>query len=614
MNNNRRRVGSFLPSMLMFFIAFSLFSRFFGVIDSNQVNINQAIEEIQDGNVDRIDLKNEKLTLTTKDEKTYVSFISKETQNDFYNEYLKDKVEKDQIEYFYSPGNDFGKVTTIVQILMTGLLLLLFFKMFASKNQAGQDASKFSKSRAILHDANKDKVSFDDIAGLKEEKEELYEIVDFLKNPERFRNLGAKIPKGILMVGPPGTGKTYISRAVAGEAGVPFFSISGSDFVEMFVGVGASRVRSMFEEAKKNSPCIIFIDEIDAVGRQRGTGLGGGHDEREQTLNQLLVEMDGFSTNEGIIMIAATNRPDILDKALLRPGRFDRTIHVGIPDIREREEILKIHTKNKPIGPDVSLKEIASATTGFTPADLENLANEAAILTARDHREVITNNDFQNAKFKIIAGPEKKSRLVSEKERILTAYHEAGHAITQTMIEGMDPVDMITIIPRGGAGGFTSFRQEEEKSFMTKGEMQNEIVTLLGGRAAEALVLDDISSGASNDIERATKIARHMVTTYGMSEKFGPVSFSDDGGMPFVGRDMQSHHGASEKTKYEIENEIRMIIDTSYQKAMNILKDNESILEKLSQKLLEKETIREEEFERLVKEYKEGKDEQLNAW
>ncbi|MGO3018001.1 MAG: ATP-dependent zinc metalloprotease FtsH [Anaerococcus sp.] len=613
MNNSRKRMGSFLPSLLIFFIAYSLFSSVFGELNSNEVNINQAIEEIQEGNVKRIDLKNEKLNLITKDDKNYVSFVSKETQNDFYNNYLKDKVENGQIEYYYNPGDDFSKITSIVQILMTGLLIFLFFKMFTSKNQAGQDASKFSKSRAILHDANKDRITFNDIAGLKEEKEELYEIVDFLKNPERFRDLGAKIPKGILMVGPPGTGKTYISRAVAGEAGVPFFSISGSDFVEMFVGVGASRVRSMFEEAKKNSPCIIFIDEIDAVGRQRGTGLGGGHDEREQTLNQLLVEMDGFSTNEGIIMIAATNRPDILDKALLRPGRFDRTIHIGIPDIREREEILKIHTKNKPIGANVSLKEIASATTGFTPADLENLTNEAAILTARDHRKEITSNDFQNAKFKIIAGPEKKSRLVTKKERILTAYHEAGHAITQSMIEGMDPVDMITIIPRGGAGGFTSFRQKEEKSFMTKGEMKNEIVTLLGGRAAEALILDDISTGASNDIQRATKIARHMVTTYGMSDKFGPVSFSDDGGMPFVGRDMQSHHGASEKTRYEIENEIRTIVDTSYQKAINILKDNKLLLEKLSQKLLEKETIREEEFDTLVKEYKEGKDGKLNA-
>ena len=609
MNNNRRRFGSFLPSLLMFFIMVSIFFRVFGVMDPNEVDINKAINIIEEGGAKRIDLKNEKLNILTKDDKTYVAYISTQAQNDFYKDHLKDRVEKGDLEYYYSPGDDFSKITSIVQILMTGLLLFLFFKMFQSRNQAGSDASNFSKSRAILNDANKNKVTFDDIAGLKEEKEELYELVDFLKNPQKFRDLGAKIPKGVLMVGPPGTGKTYISRAIAGEAGVPFFSISGSDFVEMFVGVGASRVRSMFEEAKKNSPCIIFIDEIDAVGRQRGTGLGGGHDEREQTLNQLLVEMDGFSTNEGIIMIAATNRPDILDKALLRPGRFDRTIHIGIPDIRERKEILKIHTKNKPLADDVSLSEIASQTTGFTPADLENLANEAAILTARDKRSLITSHDFQNAKFKIIAGPEKKSRLVSEKERILTAYHEAGHAITQTMIAGMDPVDLITIIPRGGAGGFTSFRQEEEKSFMTKGEMQNEIVTLLGGRAAEALVLDDISTGASNDIERATKIARHMVTTYGMSEKFGPVSFSDDGGMPFVGRDMSTHHDASEKTKYEIEEEIRTIVDSSYQKALDILSVNRELLEKLSKLLLEKETIREEEFDRLVEEYKEGKNE-----
>lgn len=595
----------------MFFIIFTLFSRFFGILNPNQVNINKAIDQIEKGNISKIELKDEKLTLTTKNDEIIISFLSRQTQNDFYKDYLKEKVEKGQIEYSYSPPSDFGKITSIVQILMTGLLLFLFFKMFTSRNQVGQDASNFSKSRATLHDNNeKTRVTFADIAGLKEEKEELYEIVDFLKNPERFRKLGAKIPKGVLMVGPPGTGKTYISRAVAGEAGVPFFSISGSDFVEMFVGVGASRVRSMFEEAKKNSPCIIFIDEIDAVGRQRGTGLGGGHDEREQTLNQLLVEMDGFSTNQGIIMIAATNRPDILDRALLRPGRFDRTIHIGIPDIREREEILKIHTKNKPIGQNVSLKEIASQTTGFTPADLENLTNEAAILTARDCREEITNDDFQNAKFKIIAGPEKKSRLVLEKERILTAYHEAGHAITQTMTEGMDPVDMITIIPRASAGGFTSYRQEEQKSFISKGQMQNEIITLLGGRAAEYLVLDDISTGASNDIERATKIARDMITTYGMSEKFGPVSFTAQGQMPFVGRDMQSNHGASEKTKYEIELEIRNIIDNSYKKAIDILKENNDLLEKLSKTLLKKETIREKEFSELVEEYKEGRNEQ----
>ena len=610
MNNNKRRFGSILPSILMFILIFSLFSRFFGVLDPNEVDINKAIEEIEKDNIKRIDQKNEKLTMLTKDDKTLVAFISGQAQSDFYRDYLKNKVEKGKIDYFYSPGDNFDKISSIVQILMTALLLVMFFKLFQSRNQIGQEANNFSKSRAILNDSNNsNKVTFADIAGLKEEKEELYELVDFLKNPEKYNQLGAKIPKGVLMVGPPGTGKTYISRAIAGEAGVPFFSISGSDFVEMFVGVGASRVRSMFEEAKKNSPCIIFIDEIDAVGRQRGTGLGGGHDEREQTLNQLLVEMDGFSSNEGIIIIAATNRPDILDRALLRPGRFDRTIHIGIPDIKEREEILEIHTKNKPLANDISLREIASATTGFTPADLENLTNEAAILCARDRRDKITGNDFQNAKFKIIAGPEKKSKIVSEKERRLTAFHEAGHAITQTIIEGMDPVDLITIIPRGGAGGFTSFRQEEEKSFMTKKEMQNEIVTLLGGRAAEALVLDDISTGASNDIERATKIARHMVTTYGMSDKFGPVSFSEDGSMPFLGRDIKAHNDASEKTKYEIEEEIRTIIATSYQKALNILKENEKLLEKLSELLLEKETIREEEFARLVKEYKDGNNE-----
>lgn len=604
--NKNRRFGTIISSLLIVFILYSLFSRTSLISNVNDTSINEIIEQIQDDNVKRVDLKNERMNITTKDDKVYSTYISNQIQSDFYKDYLKEKVENNQISYNYMPPEDMTFFSSIIQVIMMGVIIFLFFRIFMSKNNMQSDANNFSKSRAVLNSQENSKIKFSDVAGLKEEKEELSEIVDFLKNPERFAKLGARIPKGVLMVGPPGTGKTYLSKAVAGEAKVPFFSISGSDFVEMFVGVGASRVRSMFEEAKANSPCIIFIDEIDAVGRQRGTGLGGGHDEREQTLNQLLVEMDGFSTNEGIIMIAATNRPDILDRALLRPGRFDRTVHIGVPDVNERIEILKIHISNKPVAEDINLENIARATTGFTPADLENLTNEAALLAARDSREIITQNDFQNAEFKILAGPEKKSKAVIEKERRLTAFHEAGHAITQTLLPDMDPVNLITIIPRGSAGGFTSFRPKEERSFITKNEMKNQIVTLLGGRAAEEIILDDISTGASNDIERATKIARSMITTYGMSDKFGPVNFSDDSSMPFVGRDIQNHKSTSEETLNEIDLEVRLIIEQSYKKALELLRNNIDFLNELSNELLEKETLREDEFAKLTARYKEG--------
>ena len=415
---------------------------------------------------------------------------------------------------------------------------------------------------------------------------------------------GARIPKGVLLVGGPGTGKTYISRAVAGEAGVPFYSISGSDFVEMFVGVGASRVRDMFAEAKKNAPCIIFIDEIDAVGRKRGSGLGGGHDEREQTLNQLLVEMDGFEKNEGIIMIAATNRPDILDPALLRPGRFDRTIQIGMPDVRERLEILRVHTRNKKLSDDINLEDVAKSIAGFSPAEIENLTNEAALLAARNNMEHITSALMDEAAIRVMAGPEKKSRVVIERERVLTAYHEAGHAVTAQFLEQLDPVHMITIVPRGDAGGFTAYLPDEDKSFRTKTEMANRLVALLGGRAAEEIVLDDISTGASSDIERATAIARAMIKTYGFSEMLGPVQYDDGRGSVFLGgSDYSSGYHYSEETAVKIDQEVTQLLKNAYDKAKNLIVENRDFLEEIAQVLLEKETIRKDEYVSIAKKY-----------
>ena len=439
------------------------------------------------------------------------------------------------------------------------------------------------------------------MAGADEEKEELAEIVEFLKNPKKFNELGARIPKGVLLVGPPGTGKTLLARAVAGEAGVPFFSISGSDFVEMFVGVGASRVRDLFEQAKKNSPSIVFIDEIDAVGRHRGAGLGGGHDEREQTLNQLLVEMDGFGANEGVIVIAATNRRDILDPALLRPGRFDRQVVVNYPDVKGREEILKVHARNKPLGFDVDLSIVAKSTAGFTGADLENLLNEAALLAARKGRKAIIEQDIEDATIKVVAGPEKRSKVVSEKEKRLTAYHEAGHAIATFYSDTQDPVHEVSIIPRGMAGGYTLSLPEHDKSYMSRKEMREEIVTLLGGRVAESLVLDDISTGASNDLERATKLAKSMVTRYGFSEKLGPVVYGQDEGEPFLGRDFNHIRDYSENVAAEIDNEIREIIDTGYESAKELLTAHIDQLHLVAQYLMEKEKIDGATFDKLMK-------------
>lgn len=487
------------------------------------------------------------------------------------------------------------------QILPSLFLVLLFigawFFFMQQSQGGGSRVMSFGKSRARLHGEDKKKVTFKDVAGVDEEKEELEEIVEFLRSPRKFIELGARIPKGVLLVGYPGTGKTLLARAVAGEAGVPFFSISGSDFVEMFVGVGASRVRDMFDQAKKNSPCIVFIDEIDAVGRQRGAGFGGGHDEREQTLNQLLVEMDGFGINEGIIILAATNRPDILDPALLRPGRFDRQITVNTPDVKGREEILKVHTKNKPISQEVDLKVLARRTPGFTGADLENLVNEAALLTARKNKKDIEMPELEEAITRVIAGPEKKSRVISDREKKLVAYHEGGHAIVAKMLPNTDPVHQVSIIPRGRAGGYTLIIPKEDRYYMTKTELLEQVTHLLGGRVAEALVLNDISTGAQNDLERATKLVRKMITEFGMSDKLGPMTFGQKQDEVFLGRDIAQHKNYSEEVAFEIDKEIREMIDQCYHRAEDILKQNMNKLHKLVEVLLEKETIDAQEFE-----------------
>ena len=509
---------------------------------------------------------------------------------------------ENQVEYRLSDVPKDSMLTTVVvpMLITLGGVFLIFFLMSRQNGGGNSKAMNFGKSRAKMSTKNEIKVTFRDVAGLREEKEELEEIVDFLKDPKKYIQVGARIPKGVLLEGPPGTGKTLLAKAVAGEAGVPFFSISGSDFVEMFVGVGASRVRDLFQDAKKNAPCIIVIDEIDAVARRRGSGLGGGHDEREQTLNQLLVEMDGFGVNEGIIVMAATNRKDILDPAILRPGRFDRDVLVGRPDVGGREEILKVHARNKPLGDDVDLKQIAQTTAGFSGADLENLLNEAAILAAKENRVYIQQSDIRHAFVKVGIGPEKKSRIVSEKERRITAYHEAGHAILFHLLPDVGPVYSVSIIPTGGAGGYTMPLPEKDDMFNTKGHMLQEITVSLGGRVAEEEIFDDITTGASQDIKQATAIAKSMITKFGMSERLGLINYDNDSDEVFIGRDFgHTSRGYGEKVAGTIDEEVKRIIDECYLKARTLIQEYHPVLEKCAQLLLEKEKITRSEFEAL---------------
>ncbi len=522
----------------------------------------------------------------------------------YVREYDESHPGEEMVRDYEPPAN----TSLLLSFLPTILLLVVmgvfwWFMMRRLNASMGGDPTKqmsFGKAKIKQMADEKRKTTFADVAGADEEKEELREIVEFLKNPKKYNDLGARIPKGVLLVGPPGTGKTLLARAVAGEAGVPFFSISGSDFVEMFVGVGASRVRDLFDQAKKNSPCIIFIDEIDAVGRQRGAGLGGGHDEREQTLNQLLVEMDGFGANEGVIMIAATNRPDILDPALMRPGRFDRQVMVGYPDVKGREEILKVHARGKPMAPNVKLKTIAQSTAGFTGADLENLLNEAALLSARKNKKAITMEEIEEATIKVVVGTEKKSHVMTEKEKTLTAYHEGGHAVATYYCPTQDPVHQISIIPRGMAGGYTMSIPTEDRSYKCRKEMLEDIVVMLGGRVAEALVLDDISTGASNDIERATKMARAMVTKYGMSDTLGPIMYGTDNSEPFLGRDMGHIRDYSETTASAIDTEIKTIISNAYQKTENILREHMEKLHEVARYLYLHEKMSGDEFREMM--------------
>ena len=567
-----------------------------------EITFTQFEQEIKDDNVTEVVINQNKavptgvVTLTLRDSRetgrVNVSDVN-ETQK---------LLDKNDVEYRISAIPQDSVLSTTVLPVVLMLVGFMFITMMMNRQSGGANAKamNFGKSRARMSSENDKKVTFADVAGLQEEKEELAEIVDFLKSPKKYVQVGARIPKGVLLEGPPGTGKTLLGKAVAGEAGVPFFTISGSDFVEMFVGVGASRVRDLFQDAKKNAPCIIFIDEIDAVARRRGSGLGGGHDEREQTLNQMLVEMDGFGVNEGIIVMAATNRKDILDPAILRPGRFDRNVVVGRPDVKGREEILKVHARNKPLGDDVDLKQIAQTTSGFTGADLENLLNEAAILAAKENRVYIQQSDIRHAFVKVGIGPEKKSRVVSEKERRITAYHEAGHAILFHVLPDVGPVYSVSIVPTGGAGGYTMPLPEGDDMFNTKGHMLQEITVSLGGRVAEEQIFDDITTGASQDIRQATAIAKSMITKFGMSERLGLINYDNDSDEVFIGRDFgHTSRGYGEKVAGTIDEEVKRIIDECYLKAKAILEEHQSVLEACAQLLLEKEKITRSEFEAL---------------
>lgn len=569
--------------------------------NATEMNFSDFQKEWLSNNVSSFQVREDKMTVTgnLKNGSTYETVVPAERLYQFIGQNPKNP--SDVKEIYTKPAT----MPIWIQYLPTVLLIVLlifFWFMFMQQSQGGggnRGVMNFGKSRAKMATPDKKRVTFEDVAGADEEKAELAEIVDFLKQPKRYIELGARIPKGVLLVGPPGTGKTLLGKAIAGEAGVPFFSISGSDFVEMFVGVGASRVRDLFEQAKKNSPCIIFIDEIDAVGRQRGAGVGGGHDEREQTLNQLLVEMDGFGVNENIIMLAATNRPDILDPALLRPGRFDRQVLVGAPDVKGREEILKVHSRNKPLEPDVKLEVLAKRTPGFTGADLENLMNESALLAVRKDKRVIGMEELEEAATRVMAGPEKKSRVVSERDRKLTAYHEAGHAVVMKLLPNADPVHQISIIPRGMAGGYTMHLPEEDRAYTSKSRLKDEMIGLLGGRVAEKLIIGDISTGAKNDIDRTTDIARKMVMEYGMSDELGPISFGSGHEEVFIGRDWGRSRNFSEEVAARIDSEIRKLIDEAFVNAERLLTENINKLHAVAQALLEKEKLEADEFEQI---------------
>ncbi len=592
----------YVKEVSFYLLMFVLFIAMVFLLTSNnkieQKTYSQLVRDIHAAQIKHIEIteENKAYIIYNNDKKAEADIPSKDILYRDAGSVINEQILKQTLEVTtpVTPGLPWW--VTLIPPLGIILVAVFFWMFFMKQSQGGGKAMSFGKSRARVADNEKNRVTFDDVAGADEEKEDLSEIVDFLKDPSKFAEIGARVPKGVLLVGPPGTGKTLLAKAIAGEAGVTFFSISGSDFVEMYVGVGASRVRDLFEQAKKSAPCIIFIDEIDAVGRHRGAGLGGGHDEREQTLNQLLVEMDGFASNTNIIVIAATNRPDILDPALLRPGRFDRQIVVNYPDIKGREEILKVHAKKKKFEADVSFKVLAKTTQGFTGADLENLLNEAALLAARDNRKLIANRDLEEAMIKVIAGPEKKSRKITKKEKRLTAYHEAGHAIVTALLPSQDKVHQISIIPRGMAGGYTLSLPSHDKSYTSKREMEEEIVVLLGGRVAEKLILDDISTGASNDIQRATKIAKDMVTKYGMSEKLGTRCFGTGNDEVFIGKDFGQTRDYSESIAAEIDEEIKAMIDTAYAKCEELLSANLEKLHEVAQALLEKEKLDEDEF------------------
>lgn len=608
MNQNNKFKGVFIYLAVIVLLVIGMVTMLqMSATPGERTRYSQVISEFDNYNVSgyTLDLGSGELQYTLKSDSTKkykysvpnVSLFLQDTEG-YRKAYNEKNPDSPLVEDFYPVSDNSFLLSFLPYLLMVALMIGFTFVIM--RQAGGGKMSQFSKANARTQPANGSKITFADVAGAEEEKEEMSEIVDFMRNPRKYQELGAKIPRGVLLLGPPGTGKTLLAKAVAGEANVPFFSISGSDFVEMFVGVGASRVRDLFDQAKKHTPSVIFIDEIDAVGRQRGTGLGGGHDEREQTLNQLLVEMDGFSDNQGVIVIAATNRRDILDPALLRPGRFDRQITVGYPDIKGREAILRVHTKNKKLAPDISLATIAKGTAGFTGADLANLVNEAALLAARNNRKAITQPDIEEATIKVVAGPEKKSKVVSEEEKRLTAFHEAGHAVCTFHCKTQDPVHQVSIIPRGMAGGYTMSLPEHDRSFRSKTQMEEEIIVLLGGRVAEKIVLDDISTGASNDIERATDLARSMVTRYGFSEKLGPIVYGHDNSEVFLGRDYSQGRNYSENVAAEIDGEIRELIDTGYENAKQILLNHRDQLDKVAYYLMEHEKIDGEDFYKLM--------------